>query len=142
VNRPYITTRRAARDKINNSGERTATLGAGDQSLILSVGPYHKDGQDGALVDLSCAEKDQPLLVTVGLDNVPVLLHRFNHRVGPGPRFLLAGDCVDALARIHQLVDGKEVGGQALSDIMEVLTNMGLLIADPNDNITDDLEPT
>ena len=130
--KPYITPRRAASDKSNNPGERTAELGAGGQSLILSVGHHSDRGQDGARIDLSWPEKDQPLLLAVPIDKVVVTTYHFNHRVSAHRTHLFASECVDALARIHQLMDGKEVGGQTLSDIGDILTYLGLLIADPN----------
>ena len=42
------------------------------------------------------------------------------------------------IAAIHALVDGKDVGGEEVGAMMRILTDLGLLIADPNDNIEGD----
>jgi hypothetical protein len=142
VTSPFIKPRRAAFDRRFNGDDRTATIGAGEQFIVLTVSPLNEGDKDGARVDLSRANPGQPLVVTVDLSAVAVPTYNFGHRTKePSRGPFTALECVDALARIHQLVDGQEVGGQALSDIMETLTDMGLLITDPNDNITDDLEP-
>ena len=125
MRKPFIVPRPVGRDR----DERSAEIGAGEQSLVLTVSHHGSLGKAGAKVDLSWAEPDQPLVIACDLTAVAIPTHHFEHKTSRD--YFFASECVRTLACIHALFDGQEVNGDTLALVAQVLKQMGLYVREP-----------
>ena len=131
MTKPFINPRAAAHDKKWNPNDRTAVVGAGSQSVLMTVSPFSSNGEDGASIDLSWFEDSQPLLVKTDLANVAVSGFYFRHAVASHRTYLFAEECIEALAKIQKLMDKQEWGPATLSQIADIMREADLLVREP-----------
>ena len=131
MTKPFINPRAAAHDTKWNPTDRTAVVGAGSQSVLMTVSPFSSNGEDGASIDLSWFEDSQPLLVKTDLANVAVQGFYFRHAVASHRTYLFAEECIEALAKIQKLMDKQEWGPATLSQIADIMREADLLVREP-----------
>jgi len=131
MTKPFINPRAAAHDKKWNPNDRTAVVGAGSQSVLMTVSPFSSNGEDGASIDLSWFEVTAPLLVKTDLANVAVQGRYFRHAVASHRTYLFAEECIKALAKVQALMDKQEWGPGTLSQIADIMREADLLVREP-----------
>ena len=98
--KPFIKARPKA---MQREGEASAEIGAGAQSLVLSVMPISSLGRKGAKVDLSWEEPDEVLVIAASLRSVAVPTYHFGHKTHRDYFFAL--EVVETLSSIHEALD-------------------------------------
>ena len=131
MTKPFINPRAAAHDKKWNPNDRTAVVGAGSQSVLMTVSPFSSNGEDGASIDLSWSDDTAPLLVKTDLANVAVPGFHFRHAVTSHRTYLFAEECIEALAKIQKLMDKQEWGPGTLAEIADIMREADLVVREP-----------
>jgi|TARA_E500000318_G_C3515164_1_gene194022 hypothetical protein len=131
MTKPFINPRAAAHDKKWNPNDRTAVVGAGSQSVLMTVSPFSSNGEDGASIDLSWSDDTAPLLVKTDLANVAVPGFHFRHAVASHRTYLFAEECIEALAKIQKLMDKQEWGPGTLAEIADIMREADLVVREP-----------
>ena len=131
MTKPFINPRAAAHDKKWNPNDRTAVVGAGSQSVLMTVSPFSSNGEDGASIDLSWSDDTAPLLVKTDLANVAVPGFHFRHAVASHRTYLFAEECIEALAKSQKLMDKQEWGPGTLAEIADIMREADLVVREP-----------
>lgn len=120
--KPFIKKRPS---EMKRPGEDAVELGAGAQSLIMSVSSFSSLGRAGAKVDLSWSEPDQPLLICAPLESVAVPTYHFGHKTNR--TYFFASEIVTALSELHASLETM-TDAEFREKAKEVMRKIGLYV--------------